>query len=45
MKILFTLALFLATFLTPNVYSAAVTTYSSRATFLGALAGADTLGL
>jgi len=42
MKILLTLALFLATFLTPNVYSEAVTTYSSRATFLGALAGADT---
>jgi len=42
MKIILTLALSVATFLTTNVYGAAVTTYSSRATFLGALAGADT---
>ena len=42
MKINLTLALSVATFLTTNVYGAAVTTYSSRATFLGALAGEDT---
>jgi hypothetical protein len=42
MKTILTLALFLTTFLTVNVYSAAVTTYSSRATFLGSLAAADT---
>jgi hypothetical protein len=35
-------ALLLTTFLTTIVYGATVTTYSSRATFLGALAGANT---
>ena len=42
MKIILTLALSLTTYLTTHVYGAAVTTYSSRATFLGALAGANT---
>ena len=42
MKIILTLALPLTTFLTTTAYGADVTTYSSRATFLGGLAGADT---
>ena len=42
MKIILTVALSLTTFLTTNVNGAAVTTYSSRPTFLGALAGANT---
>jgi hypothetical protein len=41
MKIILTLALPLATFLTTNVYGAAVTTYSSRPTFLDALSESD----
>ena len=41
MKIILTLALFL-TFLTSAAYGATVTTYSSRAPFLGGLDGADT---
>src|SRR5262245_45186582 len=42
MRIILTLALAVATFLTTNVYGAAVTTYSSRATFLGAVSGENT---
>src|SRR5262245_49063531 len=42
MRVILTLALSLTTFLTASVYGAAVTTYSSRPAFLGAVAGADT---